>query len=288
MSFTKKALAASFSLSQGQFQGGGNSTTITGLRMSARITTPGGEDAGNLELAIYGMSLSAMSKLTLLPFAMTAIGQNFITLMAGDAGSTLSTVFNGTINLAYVDATNQPQVCFRVFAIGGHLEKIKPVPAFSAPGTSDVADVMGQLAKTMGRTLENSGVDVKLQNVNLPGAALQQVAALARHAGVEWTLEDKVLAIWLPGQSRQGAPTIISPATGMVGYPAFTAAGIIVTTEFQGTLKFGTKITVQSELQQARGDWFVTYMEFALDCMVPHGAWFATLQAGKIGVGDNG
>ncbi len=132
------------------------------------------------------------------------------------------------------------------------------------------------------------GVNVKLQNVNLPGAALQQVAALARHAGVEWTLEDKVLAIWPPGQARQGAPTIISPATGMVGYPAFTASGIIVTTEFQGTLKFGTKITVQSGLQQACGDWFVTYMEFALDCVVPHGAWFATLQAGKIGVGDNG
>ncbi len=225
MSFTRKALAAEFSLSQGQFQDGGNSTTITGLRMSARITTPGGEDAGNLELAIYGMSLSAMSQLTLLPFAMTAIGQNFITLMAGDAGSTLSTVFNGTINLAYVDATNQPQVCFRVFAIGGHLERIKPVPAFSAPGASDVADVMGQLAKTMGRTLENSGVNVKLQNVNLPGAALQQVAALARHAGVEWTLEDKVLAIWPAGQPRQGAATIISPATGAVGYPAFTASG---------------------------------------------------------------
>jgi len=288
MSFTKKALAVSFSLSQGQFQGGGNSTTITGLRMSARITTPGSEDAGNLSLAIYGMTLSTMNQLTVLPTALTAVGQNTVTVMAGDGPNPTQVVFSGTINLAYTDATNQPQVCFRVFALAGLVDKVKPVSAFSAPGASDVSDVMGQLAKTMGRTLENSGVNVKLQNVNLPGAALQQVAALARHAGVEWTLEDKVLAIWPPGQSRQIASTTISPATGMVGYPAFTASGIIVTTEFQGTLKFGTKITVQSELQPACGDWTVTFIEYALDCMVPSGAWFATLQAGRLSVQDNG
>ncbi len=288
MAFAKKRLSASFSLSNGVFAGGGNSADISGLRMSARITTPGGDDAGNLSLAIYGMTLSTMAQLTVLPFELTKIGQNTVVLSAGEEGGSMSVVFRGTINFACVDAANQPDVCFRVMAIAGLFDRVKPVSAFSAPGSSDVADVMGQLAKTMGLTLENSGVNVKLTDVNLPGTAIQQVAGLARHAGIEWTLDDQVLAIWPAGQPRQGAATIISPATGAVGYPAFTASGIIVTTEFQNTLKFGAKINVQSELQQARGDWFVHYIEYALDCELPNGRWFATLEAGKIGVGDNG
>ena len=288
MSFTQKALAVDFSLAQGSFSGGGNTHTASGLRMSARITTPGGDDTGNLALAIFGLTLSDMNQLTVLPTALTATGQNTVTVRAGDAPNPSSVVFNGTINLAYVDATKQPEVCLRVFAIGGHIERIKPVPAISMPGSADVADLMGIIAKTMGRTLENNGVNSKIENVNLPGSALQQVSALARAAGIEWTLEKDTLAIWPPGQPRQGATTIISKDTGLVGYPAFTASGILVTTEYQATLKQGAKITVQSGLQPACGDWFVTYIEYALDCMTPGGSWFATLQAGKIGVGDNG
>ena len=190
MSFTQKALAVDFSLAQGSFQGGGNSYTAQNLRMSARITTPGGEDVGNLSLAIYGMTMSEMNQLTVLPTGATAVGQNTVTVRAGDTSSCDTVVFNGTINFAYCDATKQPDVCFRVQAIGGYVERIKPVPATSAPGASDVGKVMGQLAQTMGRTLENNGITgMQVQNLNLPGSALQQVTALAKMAGIEWTLE---------------------------------------------------------------------------------------------------
>lgn len=210
MSFTQKALAVDFSLSQGQFKGGGNSYTAKGLRMSARITTPGGEDAGNLELAIFGMTLSEMNALTVLPTAATAVGQNTVTVRAGDGPNPSAVVFNGTIVLAYVDGSRQPDVCFHVVATGGQVEKIKPVPAVSLPGSQDVATLMGQLAQGIGRTLENNGVDSKVQNPNLPGSGLQQISALARHAGIEWTLEKDTVAIWKPGQARQGATVQIS------------------------------------------------------------------------------
>ena len=287
MAFSQKILSVSFSLSQGQFQGGGNSATITGLRMSARITTPGGEDTGNLELSIYGMRLSDMQQLTVLPTALNAIGQNTVTVMAGDDASALTTVFTGTINLAYVDAQAQPQVCFRVFAIAGLVQKVKPIPATSVQGSGDVANTMQTLAGQMGFQFENSGVSGKLQNIYLPGAGLQQVAALARHAGIEWTLDCNTLAVWPAGQARNIAPTTVSPQTGLVAYPAFTSSGLILTTLFQGTLKFGAKITVQSQLQPACGDWFVNYIEYALDTLTPNGLWFAVLTAGRISVGQD-
>ena len=288
MSFTQKALAVDFQLAQGNFGStGGNTYTAQGLRMSARITTPGGEDAGNLSLAIYGMTLSEMNALTVLPTGATAVGQNTVTVRAGDTTSCDAVVFNGTINFAYCDATKQPDVCFRVSAIGGHIERIKPVPAFSAPGSSDVGTVMGTLAKSIGRSFENNGISgMAVQNLNLPGTALQQITALAKMAGIEWTLEKDTLAAWKPGSARQGATTQISKDTGMVASPAFVSSGIVVTTEFQGTLKQGTKINVTSILQPACGAWCVHYIEHALDCQTPGGSWFSTLQAGKLGVPD--
>ena len=285
MTFAQKTLAADFTLSKGVFSGGGNSHTASDLRMSARIVAAGGDDVGTMELSIWGMALSDMQQLTVLPFLLTEVGDNTVTLKVGENGTADQAIFTGTIYTAFVDASSQPNVCFRVQVIAGHLEAVKPVPAISHPGTSSVSSVMGEIAKSMGRTLEDGGVNVQLSDVNLPGTAKQQASALARHAGIQWTLDQNVLAIYPPNQPRQGDAVMISPSTGLVGYPAFTASGIIVTTLFQSTLKYGGKITVQSQLQPACGDWYINRLEYELDSQIPNGRWFATLEAGKIQIG---
>ena len=190
MAFTQKTLAADFTLANGSFSGGGNTHTVQGLRMSARIVSTG-EGYATMELSIWGMTLSEMQQLTVLPILPTAIGNNTITLRVGDNGTADQAMYQGTIRSAFVDGTSQPNVAFRVQCQSGLLEQVKPVPAISHPGTSDVATVMGEIAKSMGRTLENSGVNVKLSIVNLPGTAGRQAAALARHASIQWTLDEK-------------------------------------------------------------------------------------------------
>lgn len=62
MAFAQKLLTATISLVNGSFAGGGNSLTLSGLRMSAKIRNSGGLSQSFLEeLAIYGMSLSEMN-----------------------------------------------------------------------------------------------------------------------------------------------------------------------------------------------------------------------------------
>lgn len=284
MAFTQKTLAADFSLSQGVFAGGGNSHTCEGLRMSARIVSTG-EGFATMELSIWGLTLDVMQKLTVLPTLNTAVGNNSATLRVGENGKADQFVYKGTIYSAFIDGSSQPNVAFRVQCQSGLLEQVKPVPALSRPGTSDVADLFGAIAKSMGRTLENSGVDVKLVNVNLPGTAKQQAAALARHAGIQWTVENDTLAIWPANKPRQGDAVTVSPETGLVGYPAFTASGLILTTLFQATLKYGCKIHVQSQIQPACGDWYAIRTEYQLDCQMPNGRWFAIIETGRISPG---
>ena len=292
MAFTEKFLSATFSYgggssSQGGASGSGSYSTPNNLRVSARIVLPGGQDYGTMNLAIYGMTSSHMNALTILPFGLTSVGNNTISLMAGDDTGALSKVFTGTVRSAFADIHEQPEACFRVQAYGAMYQKIAPAPAFSAAGSSDVATVAQQLATAAGFQFENSGVNVKLQRVNLPGSYMQQIAALAQHAGIQWTVDNNTLAIYPAGQARNIASSTISPATGMVGYPSFTSSGIVVTTLYQPTIKFGSTINVQSGLQQACGPWFIHYLEHQLDANIPNGLWFSVIQASKLQSQDN-
>jgi hypothetical protein len=56
---------------------------------------------------------------------------------------------------------------------------------------------------------------------------------LAEDAGFEWIMDKGVLAITLPGQAR--VPVLISPQTGMVGYPTFVSPNIVVKALFNPT-----------------------------------------------------
>jgi len=289
MSFTQKLINVSFSMGTGSFGGGtssGNTVNLTGLRISCKISKAGGYDMGLLDCAIYGMKLSDMNQLSCVGTQQTNQGKNSITVQAGDAVSGMSTVFVGTITLAFVDAQSMPEVCFRVTAQAGAIEAVMPSTPTSINGTGDVATMMGQIASSLGLKFENNGVNVKLSNPYHAFSYRDQAQSIAEAAGIEWIIDNGTLAIWNPGQARQGASTTISKTTGMVGYPAFNQAGIIVTTQFQGTIQFGTSITVQSDLTPACGSWVITNLEYELDAMIPHGKWFVVINACRIGGGS--
>ena len=230
MSFSEKFITIQMTLAQGQFSTG-NSITLSGLRMSVRLVTPGGEDKGHAEVAIFGMRLSDMNQATVLGTDLTRVNQNKITIMAGDDPNALSVVFMGNISTAFVDAQSQPDVAFRITAVAMLYDTAaKPASSTSLPGTTDVATQMQVFANTIGATFEGNSVNIKLRDRYFCGSTGQQIAALAREAGVQWIYETGTLAIWNPGTARSVQSTIISPSTGMVSYPAFTSSGIIVTT----------------------------------------------------------
>ena len=276
MSFSNKCLKASFS-----FADGTSFTTSTDLRMSARIASAGGDHSGKMQLAIFGMTMDHMNKCSVLPFTSTAVGANNVTLYAGENGIADNLVFQGTIQFAAHDFSNQPDTLFRVEANAGLVEAVKPVAPTTAQGSTDGAQLMGMIAQKMNRTLEDGGVSLKIANPYFSGAAKSQASKLARALGIQWVMDGSSLAIWPANQPRNGEVTI-SPSTGMVGYPTFLASGVVVTTLFQGAIKYGIKVNIESSLTQACGSWYITYMEHALDSQTPNGRWFTTLTVGRI------
>lgn len=105
-----------------------------------------------------------------------------------------------------------------------------------------------------------------------------QALTLAQHAGIEHIIENNTLAIWPTGHARQGDAIMISPETGMIGYPIFNQPSITVSTIFNPAIKYGGKMQVQSNLTPACGLWSINMVDLELDSMMPHGKWDARLK----------
>jgi hypothetical protein len=285
VALVQRLLSFTFQLGEGQFGNSGFDTvTIEGLRASCRIVKAGGPSMSAAECDIYGMTLDQMNKLSTLGMVVTLTRKNIIEIDAGDIESGMSTVFRGTIFGAWADFTGAPDVVFHVEACVGGIEALVPVAPTSFKGGADVATIMSGLATQMGLSFENNGVKVQLANPYYPGTARTQAQAVAEHAGVEWIIDNGTLAIWYPGQARGGVAPLLSPSTGMVGYPAYTSQGIVVRSIYNPSIGFGHKIEVQSDLQDACGEWVVFSLDHDLDAMMPHGKWFTTVQCARVGV----
>jgi hypothetical protein len=283
VAFTEKLLSFQFTLAQGSFQGGGNSLTVEGLRATAKIIKSGGADMSTLEASIYGMTLSQMNQLTLVGINITQVGKNTIIVQAGDAETGMSTVFQGTITSAWMDGTTMPEVPFRVQANAALFEAVTPQTPTSVQGQADVAQMMSKIAQTLGLNFENNSVSAKLANPYFFGTGRTQALAIAQAAGIEWIIDNGTLAIWPPGQSRQGAATTVSKDTIMVGYPGFNQMGIVVKVLWVNTLEYGMTIQVQSDITPACGTWVIYSMDYDLSSQLPHGPWFCTLSACQTG-----
>ncbi len=277
MAFVERKIDITFSLASG----GGKVRKITGKRVSVKISNAGPPSQGTADATIYGLTLSMMNELSSIGTQIDVYNKNFIAIEAGDAQSGMALVFRGSIYLAFVDAQAQPEVAFRISATAGFYQAIAPAAATSIDGVTDVASVMAYLAKKNELGFEDGGVNVKLQNQYLGSSGLEQIRRLAEAAGIQWTIENDVLAIWPAGQTRKGSPVPVSPKTGMVGYPAFNQSGIVVRTIFNPSLGFGRKIIVESELTPACGTWGIYNLAHDIEAQVPNGQWFSIAQASR-------
>jgi hypothetical protein len=285
-SFVQRAITVIIQLGQGSFgKSGFNTITLEGLRIAATIQKNGFPGLNVANLRIYGVPLDIMNQLTSLGtlVPLNAGRNNIVTIQAGDAINGMATVFKGNTITAWADLSDMPETFLEINAQTGAIEAMTPVPPSSFPNGADVATVMSGLATLMGRKLENNNVRIQLPPSYFSGTALAQAHACARAARIEmYVSEDGLtLAIWPRNSNRAGAIPLISPATGMLGYPQYTSNGAKIRTIFNPSIVFGGQIQVQSSVQPANGIWKVNDVVDNLSSQMPGGPWFSDIQATK-------
>ena len=146
-----------------------------------------------------------------------------------------------------------------------------------------------KIAHSMGFAFENNGVNVKLVDVYLPNTDLEQARDLAKAAGIGLWIDDKVLAITqTPTTPRGTLIPLISPASGLVGYPTFDGYGVNARLLFNPAVQFGGRVKVESDVLRACGEWVVACIDHHLESEKPGGAWFSTVRLNNIDLAITG
>ncbi len=284
MSFVERRIRLTFLLGEGDFGNSGfNQSTYEGLRVSATVTKNGGVSMSQLSMRVYGMSLSAMNRLSTLGKPLTDGRNNKVRVEAGDDEIGYTTVFIGTISQAWADMNDQANAALVVTAHSGLLDALRPTPPSSYTGPTSVSNIMASLAQEMGYQFEDGGVQVTLASPYLSGTPRMQAEAVAQAAGINWVIDDETLAIWPAGGTRGGLIPLLSPDTGLINYPAFTQNGLALTVLFTPSITFGGQVQVESALTPANGTWTVFSVTHELESETPNGKWFTQLECSVLG-----
>jgi hypothetical protein len=284
VSYVRRKITATVALGTGTY-GNGKATlaTLEGLRMVVNITKgalPGSDVATG---RIYGMPLDLMNQLTSLGKPQIYTRNNVISYTAGDDTAGMALVHRGILQEAWVDFGGAPEVSFNAISFTNTIAMMQPTAALSFQGSADVATIMSGIATTLGLAFENNGVVSKLSNPYFPGTPGQQMIACARAAGIEATIDGTTLAIWPSNGSRGGAIPVISPETGMMGYPTYTSSGIGLKTLYNPNIRMAAQVQVKSSLKAATSTWIVNAVSHELAAELPGGPWDTTLQGYRFG-----
>lgn len=274
----KKALRFVITLGTGKFdEAGNNQIILEGFQATFNVDKAGGVQMSTLRAKIYGVSASNMATITTLHWRTGDWEPNTVVVYAID-GLVETQVFAGNIVTAWGDYSSPPDVYLHIQAQAGYYAQIKAIPPRSFKGGVDVATVMRQIAFDCGLDFEDNAVQVQLVDVYLTGSGLEQARELAKAAGIDIYIDDKTLAITPRNVPRGGLMALISPSTGLVGYPAVDTVGVTFQTLFNPSVQFGGRVQLVTDIPQAAGEWVVASMAYHLESEKPGGAWFATIR----------
>jgi len=312
-SYALKVLRVTFVLggANNTFEGtDSNVLTLTGLRTTAVIKGLAAPFFPDATIAIYGMSQSDMNALAAVTAQTLSYQANTIILEA-DSGDGFVTVFVGFIAYARPDYSAQPDVFFSVFARSLGFQSLKAAAPLSYTGGTDVATIVSTIARGMGASFHNNGVNVQIDSPYLSGTAADQLRQVCDAAGITFYIEpaldqtaatatdSSVLVVISPyGSARGDVPTwTLAPGSGLVGYPMRDSQGFVecralfnpafrlggpVSLKGSGVQVIrGAGLTGQTEnvsLNNVDGDWMVGALTHTLEAVKFGGAWFSDLK----------
>lgn len=262
---------------------GDNTLIVDRLRMSVNVTASANQ-ASQAVVNIWGMLESDMNALTVAFQTFGALRQNYIEIRA-DNGNGYRLVFTGTIIEAQPDFRRAPDVSFQILAMFGYFKQIELAQAISFPNATDI-DVFGRyFADQLGMSYVNQGAKATLTNQYCPGTVFDQLRQVAQAARINFYFQGSVLVFAPLGLPNEQVPAVVlSPTTGLIGYPMYSRQGLVVTAIYDPAFQCASFIEIQdSKVKNANGRWYPFSMEFNLQSNLPNGQWIATLQCNKGG-----
>lgn len=273
----KKAIRTTITLVNDKFDDDTNQIIAEGLRTICNIQFGGGAVMPYAEIIIYGLRLDVMHKLMRVRWQ--DINSMLNTIRVETEGAI---VYEGNITFAYIDTSNAPNVSLRIRSITSIYEAYKPSNQRMFLGEFPVVQAIENITLDMGYRFENNGVpeDLIMTDVTLGDSDLNKIRKLCRDYQIDLYIENRSITITRQGAPRNTRVPVITPKTGLIGYPVPTMQGVDFRCLYSPMIRFGGLARIADSLMETtNGDWRVFGTTIQLESEMPGGAWFIDVRA---------
>lgn len=254
-----------------------NTVVLEGYRASVTIDIAGLKLINsNMACRIWGVPKALMDKIDTMGNRTQVGGVKpmAVKVAADDGTGQFVDVFVGSVIHAAPDYNAAPNVPIEIHANAawGYLWDAPAARSFR--GEVDVAEAIAALAAQMKFAFENHGVNTKLCDQYVSGSTMNQIQTLAHAAGIVCMINNRKVTIW-PSDKSNGKPVfVMSPQTGLIGYPRWELSGVTVTHQFNSNILPGLEIQLETGIEAQRGRWFAHLpIRHMLDAEMPGGKW---------------
>ena len=257
-----------------------NQMSATGFRVLCNIMYGYGSVMPTAQIRIFGLALDKMTKLLRIRWNTLDGVMNRIKIEVGEEGDALVTEFEGNITFAYPDFSTAPDVCLVIDSQAAMFESLKPEKSYEHKGEVDLADVFKSICDDMGYQFENNGVSIKVKDLTLNGSNIDKLKALEQAYEIDMYIENHLIAIAPKGGSRNIKIPIISPKSGLIGYPVPDIRGVTFKCFYDPLLRFGGVCRIQDSLiDVCNGEWRIYGMHKSLEANQANGNWYCDVAA---------
>lgn len=261
---------------------GDNRLRSSGLAISTAITYGNGAISPTAQITVYGLPIETMNKLFRVQWNTMNSLLNTVKIEVGDEGDKLNTAYEGNITFATVNADGAPNLSLVITSQMAVVEKMRyREPITLQKGESaDIADIIRYICSDMEFELENNGVSKIITDTKLVGSGMEKIEQLAKWCGFDLYIEQKKITICKRGASRPFKIPVISPATGLDGYPSPDQRGITFNCAYDPMVRFGGVVRIKDSLIAiANADWRIYGLVATLEANIPQGKWQMAVNA---------
>lgn len=252
-----------------------NKLSAVGLRISAEVSFGYGSPAPYARVRVYGLPQETMNKLITAKFQQVKTLRSLITIEAAEGEGDFAQVFSGGIFMALPEYSEAPNVSLVIEAISAVFESKLPTPAESYEGSHSVSEIISGICKRIGFSFESNGVNAMVENPYLTGSDLEKIRWLCVNNDLDLYLGNNSVAIAPKGAPRNIKIAVISPDTGLIGYPVITNIGATFKCLYDPSIQFGALVRVKgSQIELCNGEWRVYGLRAQLETEMDSARWF--------------
>lgn len=262
---------------------GNNRISSTGLAVSTSLAYGNGAITPTAQITVYGLPMDKMLKLMRVQWNTMQALLNTVRIEVGNEGENLSIAYEGNITQATIDANAAPNIPLIITSQMAMVEKSKVAPPYTVGKdvSIDVADVVEALCIVMGYEFTNDGVSHMITSTMIEGSDLEKIQKLAIACDFDLYVDQKVIAICKKGTARTLEIPVLSPSTGLIGYPVPDIKGVAFSCVYNPKIKFGGVVTIKDSAigGVVNQDWRLYGFTAQLEANIPNGKWQIDAQA---------